>query len=74
MKVIDTYWSITVDIPLFANIKSAEIEDGYFTEPIKEVYKDYLKSRILYMVIKKGYFFDGHGYNCHERIEKREAC
>ena len=46
MKVIDTYWSDHCRHTTFlTNIKSAEIEDGYFTEPIKEVYKDYLKSR-----------------------------
>ena len=46
LRMLDTYWSDHCRHTTFlTNIKSAEIEDGYFTEPIKEVYKDYLKSR-----------------------------
>jgi phosphoribosylformylglycinamidine synthase len=46
MKVLETYWSDHCRHTTFlTNIKSVEIEEGYFSEPIKETYRDYLKSR-----------------------------
>lgn len=46
MKVLDTYWSDHCRHTTFlTNIKSVEFEDGDFTEPVKEAYMEYLKSR-----------------------------
>ncbi|MDQ2087462.1 phosphoribosylformylglycinamidine synthase [Herbivorax sp. ANBcel31] len=46
IRVIDTYWSDHCRHTTFlTNIKSVEIEDGYYTEPIKEAYNSYLESR-----------------------------
>lgn len=46
IKVIDTYWSDHCRHTTFmTNIENVEIEKGKFSEPIKEAYKEYLKTR-----------------------------
>ncbi len=46
LRVIDTYWSDHCRHTTFlTNIESVEFEEGPYSELIKSVYKDYLKSR-----------------------------
>ena len=46
IKVIDTYWSDHCRHTTFmTEIKNVEIEDGFYTVPIKEAYESYLNSR-----------------------------
>ena len=46
IKVIDTYWSDHCRHTTFmTKVEAVEFEDGYFSEPIKEAYRLYLKDR-----------------------------
>ena len=46
IKVIDTYWSDHCRHTTFlTNIENVKIEEGNYTEPIKEAYRSYLESR-----------------------------
>ncbi|WP_110953654.1 phosphoribosylformylglycinamidine synthase [Anaerosinus massiliensis] len=48
IKVIDTYWSDHCRHTTFmTKVEAVEIEEGYFSEPIKNAYKAYLEDRKL---------------------------
>jgi phosphoribosylformylglycinamidine synthase len=46
IRVLDTYWSDHCRHTTFSTeLKDVEFEDGYYTEPIKTTYKNYLATR-----------------------------